>query len=32
MRVLPAHSDPVTAVMFNYDGSLLASAAMDGLV
>ena len=32
MRVLPAHSDPVTAVMFNYDGSLLVSAAMDGLV
>ena len=32
MKTLPAHSDPVTAVTFNYDGTLIASCAMDGLV
>lgn len=32
MRVLPAHSDPVTAVSFNRDGTLIVSCAMDGLM
>jgi COMPASS component SWD3 len=30
-RQLPAHSDPVTGVSFSPDGSLLASASLDGL-
>ncbi|RXW18227.1 hypothetical protein EST38_g7609 [Candolleomyces aberdarensis] len=32
MRTLPAHSDPVTAVTFNHDGTLIVSCAMDGLM
>lgn len=32
MRVMPAHSDPVTAVSFNHDGTLIVSCAMDGLM
>jgi hypothetical protein len=32
LKVLPAHSDPVTAVSFNHDGSLIVSCAMDGLM
>ena len=32
MKVLPAHSDPVTAVAFNHDGTLIVSCAMDGLM
>lgn len=32
MKVLPAHSDPVTAVSFNHDGTLIVSCAMDGLM
>lgn len=32
LKTLPAHSDPVTAVTFNHDGTLIASCAMDGLV
>jgi WD40 repeat protein len=32
IKVLPAHSDPVTAVSFNHDGTLIASCAMDGLM
>ena len=32
MKVLPAHSDPVTAVSFNHDGNLIVSCAMDGLM
>lgn len=32
MKVLPAHSDPVTAVSFNHDGTLIVSSAMDGLM
>lgn len=32
LKVLPAHSDPVTAVSFNHDGTLIVSCAMDGLV
>jgi len=32
MKVLPAHSDPVTAVSFNTDGTLIVSCAMDGLI
>lgn len=32
LRTLPAHSDPVTAVLFNSDGTLIASCAMDGLM
>lgn len=31
LRVLPAHSDPVTAVAFNRDGSLIVSSSFDGL-
>jgi len=32
LKVLPAHSDPVTAVSFNHDGTLVVSCAMDGLM
>lgn len=32
IKVLPAHSDPVTAVHFNHDGTLIVSCAMDGLM
>lgn len=32
LKVLPAHSDPVTAVAFNHDGTLIVSCAMDGLM
>lgn len=32
LKVLPAHSDPVTAVGFNHDGTLVVSSAMDGLM
>lgn len=32
LKTLPAHSDPVTAVTFNHDGTLIASCAMDGLM
>lgn len=32
LKVLPAHSDPVTAVSFSHDGSLIVSCAMDGLM
>ena len=31
LQVLPAHSDPVTAVDFNRDGSLIVSSSYDGL-
>ena len=31
LKVLPAHSDPVTAVNFNRDGSLIVSSSYDGL-
>lgn len=31
LRTLPAHSDPVTAVDFNRDGSNLVSGSYDGL-
>jgi WD40 repeat protein len=31
-QTLPAHSDPVTAVHFNRDGSLIVSASYDGLI
>jgi COMPASS component SWD3 len=30
-RVLPAHSDPVSAVTFIVDGTLLASCSFDGM-
>jgi COMPASS component SWD3 len=30
--VLPAHSDPVSAVCFNVDGTLVASCSFDGLI
>lgn len=30
--MLPAHSDPVTCMDFNYDGTVLASCSFDGLV
>lgn len=32
LKTLPAHSDPVTAVTFNHDGTFIASCAMDGLM
>ena len=32
LKTLPAHSDPVTAVAFNHNGSMIASCAMDGLM
>lgn len=32
LREVPAHSDPVTAVDFNYDGTLLLSSSLDGLL
>jgi COMPASS component SWD3 len=31
LKTLPAHSDPVTAVHFNRDGSLIVSSSYDGL-
>lgn len=31
LKVLPAHSDPVTSVAFNHDGSLIVSSSYDGL-
>ena len=31
LRTLPAHSDPVSAVHFNRDGSLIVSSSYDGL-
>lgn len=31
LKVLPAHSDPVTSVDFNRDGSLIVSSSYDGL-
>lgn len=31
LRELPAHSDPVTAVDFNHDGSRIVSSSFDGL-
>lgn len=30
MRVLPAHSDPVSAVQFNRDGTIIVSGSWDG--
>lgn len=32
MSTLPAHSDPVTAVSFNRDGTCVCSASHDGLI
>ena len=32
LRVLPAHSDPVTSVGFNKDGTLIVSGSYDGLL
>ena len=32
LKVLPAHSDPVTSVGFSHDGTLIVSCAMDGLM
>lgn len=31
LQTLPAHSDPVTAVDFNRDGTLIVSSSYDGL-
>ena len=31
LRTFPAHSDPVSAVHFNRDGSLIVSSSYDGL-
>lgn len=31
LKVLPAHSDPVTAVSFNREGTLICSSSYDGL-
>lgn len=30
MRTLPAHSDPVSAVQFNRDGTIIVSGSWDG--
>lgn len=30
MRVLPAHSDPVSGVQFNRDGTIIVSCSWDG--
>jgi hypothetical protein len=32
MKTIPAHSDPVSAVQYNNDGSIIASASHDGLM
>ena len=32
LREVPAHSDPVTAVDFCHDGTLLLSSSLDGLL
>lgn len=32
LQTLPAHSDPVTAVHFNRDGTLIVSSSYDGLM
>lgn len=32
IRVIPAHSEPVTSVQFNGDGTVLATGSYDGLV
>lgn len=32
LKVLPAHSDPVSSVAFNRDGTLIVSSSFDGLV
>jgi COMPASS component SWD3 len=32
LRELPAHSDPLTAVGFNVDGTMLVSSSFDGLM
>ena len=32
LKTLSAHSDPVTAVHFNRDGTLIVSCGMDGLM
>jgi len=32
LKTLPAHSDPVTAVDFNKDGTMIASCSYDGLM
>lgn len=32
MKTLPAHSDPVSAVHFNRDGTMIVSCSHDGLM
>lgn len=32
MKTLPAHSDPVAAVHFNRDGTMIVSCSHDGLM
>lgn len=32
MKTLPAHSDPVSSVNFNRDGTLIVSSSYDGLI
>ena len=32
LREVPAHSDPVTSVDFNHDGTLIATSSLDGLL
>ncbi len=32
IKILPAHSDPVSAVCFNRDGTLIVSSSYDGLM
>lgn len=31
LREVPAHSDPITAVDFSHDGTLLTTSSLDGL-
>jgi len=32
LKTLPAHSDPVSSVCFNRDGTLIVSCSYDGLM
>lgn len=32
LKTLPAHSDPITSVVFSPDGTLIVSASYDGLM
>jgi COMPASS component SWD3 len=32
LREVPAHSDPITAVSFTYDGTMIVTSSLDGLI